>query len=44
MPDEGGVSEADTAPEGGTILEEGLRVKLAEGFVRNPVDAAVPVG
>ena len=41
---EGAILEADAALEDGTMPEEGLRVKLADGFVRKPVDAAVPVG
>ena len=28
----------------GAMPEEGLRVKLADGLVRKPVDAAVPMG
>lgn len=44
MLEDGGVLEMAAAPEEGTIIGEGLRVKLAEGFVRKPVDAAVPVG
>lgn len=38
------VPEADATPEDGAMPEEGLRVKLAEGLVRKPVDAPVPVG
>ena len=41
---EGAVPEAEATPEDDVMPEEGLRVKLAEGFVRKPVDAAVPVG
>lgn len=42
--DEGTVPGDDATPEDSTIPEEGLRVKLAERFVRKPVDAPVPVG
>ncbi len=39
---DGAVPEAEATPEDDEMPEEGLRVKLAEGFVRKPVDAAVP--
>ena len=44
MLDEGAIPEADVALDDGAMPEEGLRVKLADGFVRKPVDAAVPMG
>ena len=31
-----------TMPEDGAIAEEGFKTKLAEVFVKNPVDGAVP--
>ena len=37
------VPEEDTTLEDDAIPEDGLRVKLAEGFVRKPVDPPVPV-
>ena len=36
------VPEAVVTPAAGAVPAEGLRVKLAEGFVRKPVDAPVP--
>ena len=38
------VLEVEATPEDGRMAEEGLRLKLDESFVRNPVDAPVPVG
>lgn len=45
----GAMLEKDAVPEGDATTEvgampEGLRVKLAEGLVRKPVDTPVPVG
>ena len=42
MPEESAVPAADATPEDGAMPEVGLRVKLAEGFVRKPVDVPVP--
>lgn len=42
--EEGAVSEADATREDGAMPEECLTVKLAEAFVRKPVDAPVPMG
>ena len=44
MLDEGAIPEADAALGDGAMPEEGLRVKLADGLVKKPVDAAVPMG
>ena len=43
MPTEGAALEVDAMLEDGAINEEGFRTKLAEVFVKNPVDGAVPV-
>ena len=43
MPEEGAVPEADAKPEDGAMRDECLRVKLAEGLVKKPVDAPVSV-
>lgn len=44
MPEDCALPDVNVALEDGTMAEEGLRVKLAESFVRKPVDAPVPVG
>ena len=44
MPEVDAVTGADGTTDDGTIAEDGLGVKLAEGFVRKPVDAPVPMG
>ena len=43
MPEEGVVPEEVATPEDGAMIGGGLREKLAEGFVRKPVDPAVPL-
>ena len=44
MLDEGAIPDADAAIGDGAMPEEDLKLKLADGLVRKPVDAAVPMG
>ena len=44
MPENCAVLEVYAMPEDGTTAEEGFGLKLANVFVKKPVDAPVPIG